>query len=128
MPVTPRVPKLNVTAKAEHCMDSSFSQLHWVIVLGIVGVVAFVVWLFVRRRGERDAKARSAFWKGFAAGFGIAILAGGLQLSSAQLFSAPGSINVGVLLDLLVEGLMLGVLIGGASAVVSFRRSRPQQQ
>jgi predicted cation transporter len=112
----------------EKRMDSSFSLAHWVIVLGLLGVVAFVVWLFVRRRGERNAKARSAFLKGFAVGFGIAILTGGLQLSSAQLFPAPGSINIGALLDLLVQGMMLGVLIGGASAGVSLRRSRPQQQ
>ena len=53
-------------------------MVNWIIVLGLLGLVVFVVLLFVRRRGEGDAKARSTFAKGFAVGFAIAILLGGL--------------------------------------------------
>ena len=108
-------------------MDT-FSLIPSIITFGLLALVVFAVVLLVRRRGERDARARSALLKGFAVGFGIGILTGGLQEPLDRLFPAPGSINFGLLIDLLAQGFILGVLIGGISAIVSLRRSRQEQR
>jgi hypothetical protein len=105
-------------------MDSSFSMVNWIIVLLVLAALVFAVLLFVRRRGERNAKARSNFWKGLGAGCCLAILSNGPQFVNAKV--SP-TINLGFVLDVLVQGLMLGVLIGGVSAGVALRRSNERR-
>jgi hypothetical protein len=99
---------------------SSFSLFHWIIVLLFLAALVYGIRLLVRR-----SKARSYFLGGFAAGFGLALVGAITQFSWDKLFPAPGAINVGVIIDLLLQTIGPGVMLGAVVALFSGRRQQP---